>query len=133
MNLLLKRRLLGSRDAPLWDRDGREADLARRRPASAPGALRNSSYMWRAITARSQAEPKLSFGACISELLLNSTVGANQKHATATKDVLAAAVVGPFVLQTAARELHPLHAAAVEELERVLADAAKDGPVTNVA
>ena len=62
-----------------------------------------------------------------------STPGANQEHAAAPQDVLAAAIVRPFMLQAAAREFHPLHAAAVEELERVLADAPKDGPVTNVA
>ena len=60
-------------------------------------------------------------------------VATNQEHAAAPHDVLAAAIVRPFVLQTAACELHSLHAAAVEELERVLADAPKDGPVTNVA
>jgi hypothetical protein len=37
------------------------------------------------------------------------------------------------MLETAARELHPLHAATIKKLERVLADAPKDGPVTNVA
>ncbi len=60
-------------------------------------------------------------------------VATNQEHAAAPQNVLAPAIMRPFMLQTAARELHSLHAAAVEELERVLADAPKDGPVTNVA
>jgi hypothetical protein len=60
-------------------------------------------------------------------------VATNQEHAAPPHDVLAAAIVRPFVLQTAARELHPLHAAAVEKFERMLPDAPKDGPVTNVA
>jgi hypothetical protein len=49
-----------------------------------------------------------------------ASIAIDQKHTAAVQHVFASGVMRPFVLEAAAREPDPFHAAAIEELERVL-------------